>query len=263
MCFSTHKEKTIMTRSQKVFTLIELLVVIAIIAILAAMLLPALSKARDKARSIGCINNLKQMGLGVFLYASDYDDYIVPGRCPPNEPWNSGDWFGLLSGYGGQTSGYGPIFLGNSTTKGTFICPSEGVQFGNYEKSLFYYTHYLVNGQLSGLHGENRPVYGSIHRMNCLTSPGDAIFAGDSMTTNTARGFTAAMFAYRHGAPELRPATTAQPTGTIGQGKCNFVFMDGHAAPMGYYELIQRTSDTFYQGYREWRYMCTGINVHR
>lgn len=96
-------------RRQKGFTLIELLVVIAIIAILAAILFPVFARAREKARQAACSANLKQVGLGILMYASDYDQYFPPNwtnqcRAPG---W---DWMEITQPY--------------VKNWGLFVCPS-------------------------------------------------------------------------------------------------------------------------------------------
>ncbi|MES2464444.1 MAG: DUF1559 domain-containing protein, partial [Armatimonadota bacterium] len=93
---------------RRAFTLIELLVVIAIIAILAAILFPVFAQAREKARQIACMSNMKQMGLGYMQYVQDYDETFV----------FSERWGGAGQGWAGRIYPYV-----NSTA--TYVCPDD------------------------------------------------------------------------------------------------------------------------------------------
>ncbi len=137
------------------FTLIELLAVIAIIAILAAMLLPALTRARDKARQSVCTSNLKQLGLALMMYVGDYDGYLPDSLRPGGASFDAAYGGGPVYTAYGDYPQPGAMFWTQQLRpyiglkRGIFHCESAPKSTGTTAPNIYGDISYAYNGLLA------------------------------------------------------------------------------------------------------------------
>jgi prepilin-type N-terminal cleavage/methylation domain-containing protein/prepilin-type processing-associated H-X9-DG protein len=171
---------------QRGFTLIELLVVIAIIAILAAILFPVFAQAREKARSISCLSNQKQIGLGLAMYVQDYDetfpmaDYFGdPGTWNDQHEWPDVVYPYIKNGIRGKNNAGNTVSWGEG---GVFYCPSfSAPESGNYG----------INNGISndGTAPWNQTMSVPVTALAALNAPADTILIVEKGRNNVGWGY--------------------------------------------------------------------------
>ena len=212
-----------MARKRSRFTLIELLVVIAIIAILAAMLMPALSQAREKARSISCTSNQKQVILGVLMYADQNRETLIPGAVYLYATGRAWEWYRALDKLIGLSYAGGSYNTGNGGHE-VIVCPSQKMNAHPY--NLGYGWNYQEFGYA---YSSTSYLAGWATKLAKIKDPSWNIVLGDS-EDNNAR--TPIYYGPRY---LYRRHSTLLPRRHSGGG--NMAMADGHVEWFTYSQL--------------------------
>lgn len=230
--------------SKRAFTLIELLVVIAIIAILAAMLLPALSKAKQKAHTISCLSTLRQWGLGFRLYADENSDFVpeegsigdaINAKSLPTVNNLEEAWYNSVAKFIGQKSMVDlytatPPIIPAPGTPSLYTCPAAPVPRKNPSLNWAYFM-YGENNRLC-VNRSTRAAGTPQTKLTGVTKPTDTIFVaeldgnGASDSQISLSGVTGQYAVGRHA------------------NKGNFSFVDGHSATIKTNDFWRTSTDS-------------------
>lgn len=188
---------------QGAFTLVEVLTVLAVVSVLAALLLPALSSANQRAHAVACLNNLRQWGLATQLYAADHEDFLPPDGAPnPTDSSTNFGWYIQLPRVLGLPRYHDMPWRTNAAIepgRSVWICPANPRRSNG--RNLF---HYCLNEHVNGTGDANQPV-----RLGSIPEPGRTVWLFDSKNL-PAVGF----WNYVHTNLHL--------------GGAQFTFLDGH-----------------------------------